>query len=171
MASLQKHSFVSRFFILLGVGLFFGWLVGEIGYQLTREAVRNEPEVVNLIIPAGTAKRIAAGEMVTAGLPEDYIFLQGDTLQVQNNDTVSHQLGPVWVPPGSAASLFLAASNRYSYACSFQSNQYLGLDVRARTTAWSRLQGIVFIGLPTGVLLFLYSLAFSVRAEPDASEA
>ena len=91
------------------------------------------PQRIELVIPAGTADQIASGQAVPS-IPTDMVFVVGDTLVVKNEDTASHQLGPIWVPPGTSASLNLDTANRYSYACSFQPSRYLGLDVRSRVT-------------------------------------
>ena len=36
-------------------------------------------------------------------------FVVGDTLVVKNEDSVEHQLGPLWIPAGSSASMPLNA--------------------------------------------------------------
>ena len=85
-------------------------------------------------------------------------FIEGDELVIINQDIVSHQLGPIWVPPGTAGSMKLEKPNTYTLACSFAPENYFGLDVRQRVTAWVRIQAILAIGAPTGVILALYSL-------------
>ena len=52
-----------------------------------------------VVIPAGTAERLAAGEDV-ALLPDDLRFRLRDRLVVVNDDLSSHQVGPFVVAPG-----------------------------------------------------------------------
>jgi hypothetical protein len=85
------------------------------------------------------------------------VFVVGDTLVVRNEDTVSHQLGPVWVPPGASASLSLDRAEKFSYACTFQPSRYLGLDIRPRVTWTTRVQAVAFAGLPMAALMVIYS--------------
>lgn len=148
---------VRRVVLVVLTALMFGWLVSEVSYQLNRDPLRERPQRIELVIPPGTNQRIAAGEH-TETLPQNLDLLAGDVLVVINQDEVSHQLGPVWVPAGSTGSLSLQQPNLYSLSCTFQPARYLDLNVRPRTTAWIRFEGALTIGLPSGVLLALYSL-------------
>ncbi len=141
--------------MLIAVG--FGWLVSEFSYQSINSLDRDQPERFELIIPPGTSEQVAAGKSVPS-LPSNISFIVGDELVVVNEDSVAHQLGPIWVPPGSSGSLTLENTNTYGLECSFQPTQYMGIDVQPRPTAWIRFQGIMAVALPSGVLLWLYSL-------------
>ncbi|MDT8896698.1 hypothetical protein QYE77_00335 [Thermanaerothrix sp. 4228-RoL] len=145
-----------RLGVTLLLGLLVGVLVGEGAYWLLRGESENEPRVIEIVIPAGTARQIAMGGPGPA-LPS-MIFTAGDVLMVRNEDEVSHQLGPLWIPPGSTASLNLDRPNAYSMACTFQSSQVLGLDVRPRIRPIDRVQGILAVMIPTWMLLWVYSL-------------
>lgn len=151
------RSAVIRLLLSLVIAFFTGAVISEISYRLTGNQRREVNESFTLLIPNGTAERIASGQR-TPDIPESLTFIEGDTLFVKNEDTVSHQLGPIWVPPGTTGKLSLGSANLYSYSCSFQPTQYLGLNVEPRMTNWIRFQGIVTIGLPSGVMLWLYSL-------------
>ncbi|NMC79557.1 MAG: hypothetical protein GYA59_09375 [Chloroflexi bacterium] len=146
-----------RFALVVSAALLFGWLVSEASYQLNREQLRQQPQRIELVIPAGTSQRIAAGDK-TSVLPQDLDLVAGDVLVVINQDEVSHQLGPIWVPAGATGTLSLQEPNLYSLSCSFQPQRYLSLNVRPRATTWIRFEGAAAIGLPSGVLLALYSL-------------
>ena len=149
---------VSRFLLSMAIGAVVGVIISEVSFRLTRSAGRDTPQRIELIIPAGTAQKVAAGQQVPS-LPAKMEFIQGDVLVVINQDSVSHQLGPVWVPPGSKASLTLDESNYFSYECSFQPTRFLGLDVRTPTTMSVRLLGMITVAIPSGVLIWLYGLA------------
>jgi hypothetical protein len=154
---LIRSPIARRLLLSMLVGIALAWAMSEVAFALLSDSSDHVPQRVELVIPAGTADRVAKGQAAPS-LPADLVFVVGDTLVVQNHDTVSHQLGPVWVPPGASASLALGQASKYSYACSFQPSRYLGLDVRSRVTLTTRLLALVLAGPPMGVLIGLYSL-------------
>ncbi len=94
-------------------------------------------------------------------------FVVGDTLIVQNQDKVDHQLGPLWIPASSSAQLSLDQVESLSYECSFQPGKYLGLDVNEPLTLATRIYGILYIALPLGILISLYSLAMPSKKKEN----
>jgi hypothetical protein len=50
-----------------------------------------------------------------------------------------------------------------AYECSFQPGSYVGLDVREPLTLWTRIYGILFAGLPMGILIALYASIIPAR--------
>ncbi len=143
-----------RLLVALLIGAAFAVLVSEGMYQLTQKKVDRDPQVIEIIIPDGTAANIQAG-LPGPGLPE-MVFTEGDTLMVVNQDTAAHQLGPIWVPPGTSGKLVLDRPNQYSMACTFSPGQMLGVDVQSRVKPSDRIQGILAVGLPTWILIWLY---------------
>jgi hypothetical protein len=155
-----------RLGIILVISTVFALFFNEVTYNMQRDPNDRAPRTVTLVVPPGTAQRIAEGQKVDL-LPEDMVFVVGDVLAVQNNDLSPHQLGPVWVPPGSTGSLKLEQADRLSYQCSFESSRYLGLDVRSATTWSTRLAALLLTAPTLGVLLFLYSLAaYPIKPQP-----
>lgn len=150
-----------RVLIAIVLGLIIGAAISEITFVFLKETARPPQEIV-LTIPAGSAARAARGEQ-PPGIPASLSFVAGDSLVVQNEDSVDHQLGPLWIPAGASASLELASVDNYAYACSFQPGKYMGLTVHEPLTWITRLKGIAFTGLPLGVLLALYSLILAPR--------
>lgn len=138
------------------VGLAVGAAINEVSFAFLREDDR-PPAAIELVIPPGTAELVARGDQAP-GLPDGMRFVVGDTLVVHNRDRVDHQLGPLWVPAGSSASLNLDSEANYAVHCSFQPTSAFGLDVRPPLTLWTRLQGILLSGLPLGILLSLYAV-------------
>jgi hypothetical protein len=154
----MQSAIAVRIALSLLLGLVMGALVSEGSYQLNKNpAARDQANRVLLEIPAGTAERLAKGEAV-ADIPTNMTFVVGDILVVKNDDTVSHQLGPVWVPPQSSGVLQIDVADEYSYVCSFEKSQYFGLTVLPQLTLASRIQGAMTIGLPTAMILGLYSI-------------
>jgi hypothetical protein len=158
--------YVTRLLVITLVSLLGVVAVNEGAYLFQKEDTDRAPRSVQLVIPAGTSERVAAGEP-SPSIPEKIVFVAGDVLEVVNQDSVPHQLGPVWVPPGATGRLDLGEANKYSYTCSFSTDRFLGLDVRTPTTLGTRIAGAMIATPPTIAFLFLYSLlVFPVKPEP-----
>jgi len=147
---------LTRLGITFLLALAVGVLVGEGAYWLLRGESEYQPRTVEIVIPRGTAAQIDAGG--TGPDLSQMVFVEGDTLLVRNEDEVSHQLGPLWVPPGSSATLNLDRPNSYTMACSFQATRVLGIDVRPRIRPSDRFQGILAVMIPTWMMFWVYSL-------------
>ena len=162
--SIQKkallEAFFRRAFLLLSLSAVLVLLVSEAAYWLNREETSRSPQIIELAIPAGAADRVAAGEEAP-GIPEEMVFVNGDTLLVKNEDRVNHELGPLYIPAGQTASLFLGEANNFTYSCSFRPSQYLNLTVREAVTWKSRLGALWYGTMPTWMFLLVYS--FVVR--------
>jgi hypothetical protein len=115
------------------------------------------PQQITLTVPAGTAGRVVAGED-SPSIPSSLEFVVGDTLVVVNEDSVSHQLGPIWVPAGSTGRLTIGQANAYSFACTFRPTGRLDLRVRPRASDTARTVAALSTGIPIGVLIAAYSL-------------
>jgi hypothetical protein len=152
---------------VIAVILAFGF--NELTFYFQKEAFDRQPETITVVIPAGTAKRVENGE-TPPEIPSDLTFVFGDTLEVVNKDQVPHQLGPVFIPAGSAARIQMDNIDQYSYTCSFRSNNYLGIEVKQSTTLNIRFTGLMLVAPTTAVLLFLYSLVVvPIKASPEKS--
>lgn len=142
-------------------GILIAGVMTEATFRFLKSSSDRAPQEIELIIPAGTAEGVARGQN-PPGIPDTMAFVVGDTLIVRNEDTSAHQLGPVWVPAGSSASLAFDSVQSYAYECSFLTGKYLGLDVNSPITLSTRIVGILSAGLPLGMLLALY-VVFAVR--------
>jgi hypothetical protein len=149
--------FLFRFLIILGLSIAVVWLISEIGIRMQDESAVRAPKTVELVIPDGTAARVAAGENPPE-IPAEMSFVLGDLLVLRNEDSVAHTLGPLYAPAKSSASMTLNEADHFALACSFNTTQYLGLNVRPPTTLRTRLLGIAFAAPPTAAILFVYSL-------------
>lgn len=151
--------YMNRFLIVATVSILAAWLISEAGLFLQQDRnTARPPQEIELVIPTGTAAKVAAGEQAP-GIPEEMTFVLGDVLVVRNEDTEAHTLGPLLVPAGASASLPLNEEDNYSVTCSFSASSYMGLTVRPPTTLRTRLVGIAFAAIPTAAMLFVYSLA------------
>jgi hypothetical protein len=153
----------------LTAGILISGLLTEVAFRFIGTAEDRAPKRIELIIPAGTSDRVARGEPIP-GLPDPMVFVVGDTLVVKNQDSTAHQLGPLWVPAGSSASLSFDQAEKLAYSCSFVPRKYLGLDVNAPITLSTRIIGILSAGVPLGFLLALY-IVFAVLPAQKAKQA
>lgn len=157
MSSGIRNKLVFRLFFSLIIAFIFGFLISEVSFQILTRNTEREVEIYEIIIPEGTSERVEKGFPIPT-IPESMIFFEGDKIIVQNDDNVSHQLGPIWVPAGSIGTLTLEKPQSYSLACTFQPSKLMGLEVRPRLTNNIRFQGILAIGLPSGILVWLFSI-------------
>ena len=153
---MKKSSIIKRIVISMLLGIVLAAITTEASYQVLKRENR-APQRVELVIPAGTADKVANGES-PPGIPEDMTFVVGDTFVVVNQDRVDHQLGPLWIPAGTSASMPLDTEENYVLTCSFQSTSIFGIDVRQPVTLGTRLTGILFAGFPLGALFAVYSI-------------
>lgn len=151
----MRKALAIRFLISLAAGLLLAVPLSEIGFRIARNNTSRPARTIELTIPANTSSEVAQGNSV---LPQDMVFVVGDTLLVHNQDSVAHTLGPLFIPPGSSASMTLNHVGYVSLVCSFQPTNYQGLDVTAALTLLTRLEGYIIAGVPLGMLFGLYSL-------------
>ena len=154
--------------ISLAVGLVLGAVLSELGFHFQGNTTSRPPQTVELVIPPGTANEVSQGVSV---VPQDMVVVVGDTLEVRNQDSVSHTLGPLFIPAGSTASLTLNQIGNIAYTCSFQPTKYFGLDVQGALTPGIRLEGVLIAGVPLGMLLGLYSLIVWPLKKPGSLPA
>ncbi len=159
--------FLRRFLFLTAISLMVVWVVSELAYRLIQGDTARPPKTIELVIPLGTAERIAAGEPPLE-IPSEMIFVVGDTLLVVNQDRVEHTLGPVWVPAGSSASLRLDTANDYVYTCSFQPSQLQNITVKQSANWKSRLAALWYGTPPTVMFLLVYSLVMFPLKKKEA---
>ena len=155
----MKQSYFKRIILSVLLGFVVAAVTTEISYQVLKRENR-EPQQIELVIPAGTAQEVANGQ-TPPGIPDDMNFVVGDTLVVVNQDEVDHQLGPLWIPAGTSASLNLDTEENYILDCSFQPGKVLGMDVLQPVTLGTRLTGILFAGFPLGALFAVYSIVIA----------
>ncbi len=156
---------IKRIILSMIFGLVVGVAISEITFIFLHQYAR-PPKVISLVIPLGTAERVALGETPPT-IPNSMDFVVGDTLLIENKDTANHELGPLWIPAGTSAKLSLDAVQSYAYSCSFQPGKYFGLDVHEPLTLSTRLYGILFSSIPSGALIALYSLIMPVNKKEE----
>lgn len=158
---------IKRIAISMLIGLLIGAVFSEVPFLFLRETARPPQEVI-LTIPAGTAEQVARGEQPPT-IPENMIFVVGDTFVVKNEDIADHKLGPLWIPANSSARLSLNQKENLAFECSFQPGNYFGLDVREPLTLSTRIYGVTYVGIPMGILIALYSFVLPSRKKENAA--
>jgi hypothetical protein len=165
MSKIDFGPYLARLLITAVISVVIVAAISEGAHLLQKEKYDRPPRTIQLVIPAGTAERVETGE-AEPSIPEKMVFVMGDVLEVKNEDSTSHQLGPIWVPPGATGRLVLAEPNQYSYSCSFAPTRFLGLDVRRPTTLGTRLVALGVAVPPTMAFLFIYGLlVFPIKPE------
>jgi hypothetical protein len=162
---MQKNEIVKRLIFSLLTGLLLGVAISEVPFLFLRETARPPKEII-LVIPNGTAEQVARGEQPPT-IPENMVFVIGDTLTVKNEDVADHKLGPLWIPANSSAQLALNTKESMAFECSFQPTRYLGIDVHESLTLGTRVYGILYAGIPLGILIALYSLVIPSRKKEN----
>jgi hypothetical protein len=163
---MSKSIIVKRLLFSLMIGLLIGAVISEVPFLFLQETARPPREIL-LTIPAGAAEQVGRGEQPPS-IPENMIFVVGDILVVENKDKVDHKLGPLWIPAKSSARLSLDREESLAFECSFQADNYLGLDVHQSLTLSTRLYGAWYVGLPMAILIALYSLVVPVKKKENA---
>ena len=110
-----------------GVAL-FSWGMILIAWVLLPQA-----RTVELVIPDGTAARIAVGEVVDT-LPTNLLLRRGDTLLLINEDIQPHRIGSVWVDPEMSTRTIVTKEfqNAGSLICSFHPGGAIGVSPQSR---------------------------------------
>jgi hypothetical protein len=158
-----RNFLIKRILISIVLGLLIGVTVSEVPFLFLQETARAPREVV-LTIPAGTSEQVARGEQPPA-IPENMTFVVGDRFVVNNEDSVDHKLGPLWIPANSSAQISLDQEENLAYECSFQPGNYFGLNVREPLTPRTRVYGILYVAIPMAILIALYSLILGPKKE------
>jgi hypothetical protein len=146
---------IKRMLLALVVGIILASIGSEIAYRIQGINTSRGPQTIELVIPAGTADKVAQGQIV---LPVNQTYITGDVLLVKNQDSVTHTLGPLVIPANASASLTLSQSGNLNYICSFEPSKYYGMLIQPAMTITTRIEGWLIAGIPLGLLIGVYSL-------------
>jgi hypothetical protein len=156
---------IKRIVISMLIGIVVGVLISETSFVFLQETAR-PPKEITLVIPKGTAEQVARGEQPPS-IPQDMKFVVGDTFVVKNEDSVDHKLGQLWIPANSSARLALSEEQSMLFECSFQAGNYFGLDVRQPLTWGTRIYGVLYAGIPLGIMIALYSFVIPEKKKEN----
>lgn len=165
----MRRLVIQRFVLFSLIGVVLAILINEITFLFLKSEAGRPPGRIELVIPPGTAEKVARGE-AEPSIPEDLVLVTGDVLVVKNEDTATHTLGPLLVPPGTSASLNLDQAENLAMDCSFQPGKYLGLDIQEPVDWATRIFGLFLSGVPLGLLMGLYSFLVWPLKKVDSSQ-
>lgn len=74
------------------------------------------PQVVEIVVPAGTQDKLNRGEFVDV-MPAELNFKVGDVLRIRNDDSAAQFVGPYRVEGGAKFELTFGAPGRYGGIC------------------------------------------------------
>lgn len=157
---------IQRIVLSFTFGVFVAALMNEVAYYFLKTENR-EPTLIEIQIPLGTAQLMRDGKDPEI-ISKNMRFVVGDTLRVINNDDENHQLGSLYIPAQSSASLKLDVEENLIVESSFQSTKFVGLTVQEPLTWWARVRGYFSSGFPLGVLFAVYS-GLIVKKKKDES--
>lgn len=111
------------------------------------------PRTVELVIPQGAARQVAAGENPLAAAPT-LSFTAGDVLRIVNHDAVTHRVGPYAVPPGRSLQVVMQPSAVGAFLCTAHPSGRITFDVAPRGLDL-RLTVLptLLLGLPLGAVV------------------
>ncbi len=151
----------------MAAGLALAGFISAAAWVALSDGPLRAPESVEIVIPQGTAAAIERGSTVSA-IPRNLRLVEGDTLVIQNQDVVAHQIGSYSVSPGTTLSVPLARASTATLLCSFHPQGSIGLDVRPHTSVLLVLWPTLIIGLPLGLVS---GGVLAVTRRLDAAEA
>ncbi len=130
----------------------FVWGVSALGLVLLGRNVRG-PRTIELVIPAGAARRVAAGAN-PLGVPRSLSFASGDLLVLRNDDAVPHRVGPSVVPPGGETTILMRPSTAGAFVCTVHPSGSLAFDVAPRASDLRlTLLPTLLLGPPLGAVV------------------
>jgi hypothetical protein len=162
----MQNTMKRRIVISAAIGLLIGLVLSEGTFIFLGRTAR-PPQTITVTVPAGTSELVARGEQPPT-LPQGMTFVVGDVLVIDNEDSVDHQLGPLWIPAGTSGQLVLGQPESLAYECSFQADNYIGMDVYESLTLGTRLYGILFAGIPMSILIALYAVILPAKNKKHA---
>jgi len=136
----------------LAIGMAAGWALAMLWWLLL-EPVQARAHESTLVIPAGTAAAVAAGQPAPF-IPNSLELGRNKELMVVNRDSEPHQVGSWTIPPGGRATI-RSTDEEGQFSCTIHPGGVLGFSVDERppltTTAWAAL----LLGGPVGLVFGL----------------
>ncbi len=123
------------------------------------------PERREILIPAGTADLIAAGQN-PLDLPANWSFRSGDVLVLDNRDDVGHYVGAWFSPYGEVTEVTVTSSA--TVFCTLHPAGQIYIDVTPRRTDWMlAVPPTLLIGPAFGLVLLMALRMLRRLEDPD----
>ncbi len=156
----RDNASVWRWLIPVLVGPAITGVFGLIAWMVFSEHLARPPQRIEYVIPLGAAARVAAGEAIPS-IPASAVFLVGDVLVVNNQDQADHQLGPFWIPSGTAIAIPFERPSAINYLCTIHPSGSVAFQVRSRDSLERIALPTLLFGLPLGGVLGLITRALA----------
>lgn len=152
LATLQRHRRGLQLAAIVAGVIGVCWALNFAWWSLLPPA-----RTVELVIPVGTYRQIAAGEVV-GGIPDELTLRRGDRLVIVNDDVVVHEVGTAIAPPGRRTRVevtddFLGRDDRL--VCSIHPSGAIGLSSVTRPPLLATLVPSLIAGVPLSLALLL----------------
>ena len=105
-------------------------LVGVAAAGCSSPGNARSPQTLRFVIPTGARVRSIEGKQITL-MPARLVLHVGDRIEVRNDDSFNHTMGPYFVKAHSNYSLEYQAPGHYVGTCTFTPTGRYEIDVRA----------------------------------------
>jgi len=157
-AALRPH--LPRTALSLAAGILLAGSVSVASWFALAGGPTRSPQRVEIVIPPGTAARIASGA-TDSPIPRDLKLVRGDVLVVRNDDSVDHRFGPFLVPSGQTVSVPQEQAGSSGFLCTFHPSGGLGLTVKNPNNPLWILFPTLILGFPFGAVIAVVWAVFS----------
>ncbi len=99
-------------------------------FVVTRSSDTHQSQTIEIVVPAGTADKLAAGEKVVV-MPARLEFTVGDRLKIRNEDDQDQSVGPYQVRAGEEIVLEYGKPGMYEGYCPVSEGERYLIVVKA----------------------------------------
>ena len=92
---------------------------------------------ITFVIPPGTQEKLEAGEEIV-DFPNEITLNVGDTIFIENQDSVVHSFGPFTILPNTTLTKRFETARVYESTCTFHQNKQMKLVVKS--AGWNIFQ-------------------------------
>ncbi len=92
---------------------------------------------ITFVIPPGTQEKLEAGEEIV-NFPNEITLNVGDTIIIENQDSVVHSFGPFTILPNTTLTKRFETAKVYQNNCTFHQDKQMKLVVNS--TSWNIFQ-------------------------------
>jgi hypothetical protein len=114
---------------LLPIGVAVTVVVVVAGDSSSSSITTGDGRVWSFVVPAGTNDLMDKGLLTKDVLPEQLSVAVGDTVLIQNDDSVVHTFGPFTVRPGESQKMTFTEPGYYFGICTVGSHETVTITV------------------------------------------
>ncbi len=122
------RAFLAALAFLLPIGVAVGVVVAVAGHS-SSSSVAADGRLWSFVVPAGTKDRMDKGLLTEDVLPEQLTVSVGDTVLIENEDSVVHSFGPFTVRPGESQKMTFSEPGYYFGVCTAGPHETITITV------------------------------------------